>query len=378
MSDNVMRGLRVQLTTTMDMVLRTALFEIVKVFENALHDHRMEVAQKGEEIAQLKVKLQTAEIKLKDFELGRSGGAEANPSRRKPEVPDARGQSSSLPEIEFEVPDDWCAPLGDETVTKPKNALPGVRLRQFSIPLWQVPIKNEMLKYHVNIQRSKSIRRSRRISSLNDKSKHTVIKKVPYCEQGGKPPAQRGDIRILLEDLKHENCDLTNISRLRRSNRGKKNVQTHQERLENQTKNWSKSAGLQDTKTSVAAKYPCRFCNKLFQKQSGRNNHARIHRTCRGCKKVLASVDSISCHVQTCAKFKKRMAREAKKRREKDSAGPLRTQLTVKEESVELSVNGRERVTRKRLKPSRQGGTSFTDASGDPGWMRPLEDVEEN
>lgn len=100
MSEHVLRGVRVQLTMTMDMVLRTALCEIMKVFENALHDHRMEVAQKGEEIAQLKTKLQAAEIKLKDIEFGKSKGAKAKQSSKKAEVPDEK--SSSLPEIEFE------------------------------------------------------------------------------------------------------------------------------------------------------------------------------------------------------------------------------------------------------------------------------------
>lgn len=39
------------------------------------------------------------------------------------------------------VPDDWCAPLGCETVTKQEDSVcPSVRLRQLYIPLWHVPI----------------------------------------------------------------------------------------------------------------------------------------------------------------------------------------------------------------------------------------------
>lgn len=39
------------------------------------------------------------------------------------------------------VPDDWCAPLGTEHVPKQEEAFcPSVRLREFSIPLFHVPI----------------------------------------------------------------------------------------------------------------------------------------------------------------------------------------------------------------------------------------------
>ncbi|MED6275761.1 hypothetical protein CHARACLAT_029751 [Characodon lateralis] len=79
----------------------------------------MEMAQKGEEIAQLTVKLQTAELKLKHFELRNPRGAEINKTQTESEdVPDAPGQSTTVPEIDVEVPDDWCAPLGYDTVTK--------------------------------------------------------------------------------------------------------------------------------------------------------------------------------------------------------------------------------------------------------------------
>lgn len=46
------------------------MFEIMMIFENTLHDHKMEMAQKGQEIAQLKIKLQAAEIKLTECEHG--------------------------------------------------------------------------------------------------------------------------------------------------------------------------------------------------------------------------------------------------------------------------------------------------------------------
>lgn len=82
--------------------------EIMKIFENSLHDHQMALAQKGEEIVQLKIKLQTAEIKLRGSECGGDRGAEMNISKinemhRDPEdVLNAIGQTSDVPEIDFE------------------------------------------------------------------------------------------------------------------------------------------------------------------------------------------------------------------------------------------------------------------------------------
>lgn len=103
MSDALMRGVRVQLTTTMDSVLRTAVFEVMRIFESALYNHKLEMAQKGEEIAHLKVKLQGAELKLKDFEMNSQRTAETTETQSKPEVaPVAPEQPVTVPEGEVE------------------------------------------------------------------------------------------------------------------------------------------------------------------------------------------------------------------------------------------------------------------------------------
>ncbi len=84
------------------------MFEIMKIFENSLHDHQMELVQKGEEIVQLKIKLQRAEVKLRDSECGGGRGAEVNnaqmnETQREPEdVVNASEQNSDVPEIDFE------------------------------------------------------------------------------------------------------------------------------------------------------------------------------------------------------------------------------------------------------------------------------------
>uniref|UniRef100_A0A3B3ZQY4 C2H2-type domain-containing protein n=1 Tax=Periophthalmus magnuspinnatus TaxID=409849 RepID=A0A3B3ZQY4_9GOBI len=51
----------------MENLVRTAVLEISQIFEDSLHDHQVELARKGEEIAHLKVKLQRVELKLKDM-----------------------------------------------------------------------------------------------------------------------------------------------------------------------------------------------------------------------------------------------------------------------------------------------------------------------
>lgn len=84
------------------------MFEVMTIFENSLHDHQIELVQKGEEIAQLKIKLQTAELKLKDRVLGSDRGAEVtntqlNDTPMEPEVvTGASGQTSNVPEFEHE------------------------------------------------------------------------------------------------------------------------------------------------------------------------------------------------------------------------------------------------------------------------------------
>lgn len=84
------------------------MFEIMTVFENSIHDHQMELAHKGEEVVQLKIKLQTAELKLRERECARDGGAEVdetyvNETRRLAEaIHNTTDQTSDVPEIDVE------------------------------------------------------------------------------------------------------------------------------------------------------------------------------------------------------------------------------------------------------------------------------------
>ena len=46
--------------------------------------------------------------------------------------------------LSLAVPDDWCAPLGSEVVTKQEEGIcPSVRLRPLHIPLWPVPLTKQ-------------------------------------------------------------------------------------------------------------------------------------------------------------------------------------------------------------------------------------------
>lgn len=106
MTDFLMRGFRAQLTTAMDSVLRKALVDIMAIFESSLHDHQVELVQKGEEIAHLKIKLQTAELKLKGYEVEVDAGVQMNieekPQKEAEVVLKPSGQNCDVPEIDFE------------------------------------------------------------------------------------------------------------------------------------------------------------------------------------------------------------------------------------------------------------------------------------
>lgn len=108
MSDHVTREFRAQLTTAMDSIMRRTMFEVMKIFDNSLSDFKLELVQKGEEIAHLKVKLQKAEVRLKDVKCSDDKAEERNTSRKNQldkdpdKVPHLSEQPSVVPEFDFE------------------------------------------------------------------------------------------------------------------------------------------------------------------------------------------------------------------------------------------------------------------------------------
>ncbi|KAK2849103.1 hypothetical protein Q5P01_008937 [Channa striata] len=311
------RAFRAQLTSTMDAVLRRAVIEIMTVFENSIHDHQMELAQKGEEVVQLKIKLQTAELKLRERECGGDRGLEinktqTNETQRQPEeVLNTPGQTSDVPEIDFEVPDDWCAPLGCETVTKKDEVMcPSVRLRPLSIPLWPIPIiKQEVANHRIDShQQIKGVRRSMRGSSLNQKPNQSQDRRLPQQGQGPRRSPVRNDMKKLLQEIKQEYLG----SSLRRGRNlvGRDN-ETAEDTRRKERKLETESAKLETKKNDGKERYTCKFCKKVFDTPFGRNVHVRSHRRCRGCKNVFPFPSALRYHKTNCEKLKKLLAREA-------------------------------------------------------------------
>lgn len=109
MSEILLRKLRAQVTIAMDATLRKAAFEIMSIFENTLTDHKRELSEKEEMVAQLKLKLQVAELRLKDLQAEGPSTAAANETQAileiVPDVPNEVPVEKEIvpaPEIDFE------------------------------------------------------------------------------------------------------------------------------------------------------------------------------------------------------------------------------------------------------------------------------------
>lgn len=353
MTDRLTREFRAQLTTTMDSVLRNALSEIMKMFENSLHDHQMELAQKGEEIAQLKVKLQRTEIKLMENECGgdnREEKTQMNEMQREPEdVLNAPGQISDVPEFDFEVPDDWCAPLGCETVTRQDDGVcPSVRLRQLYIPLWHIPVKQEAVNRDIESHRRKKRgRKPKEGSSLTERHKHTQDKSSPVCDKTRRPPL-RNDMKILLQNIQHEYTEQTSgpvgLRKGGLSSTGKKQERFPKNKKEERKIAAPKSTEQETVKNYGEKRYICKFCKKVFDSQFGRSVHVRSHKRCRGCKKVFPFPSVLMYHKKHCAKLNKLLAKEAQ------SCDPSTAQPGDEENTDEPSE--KEVIIKKKSTPS--------------------------
>ncbi|XP_074504932.1 uncharacterized protein LOC141775455 [Sebastes fasciatus] len=362
MSDFLMREFRAQLTTSMDSVLRRAVFEITMIFENSLRGHQMELAQKGEEVAQLKIKLQSVELKLSKIEPGGDRGAETKkgePEETKKgepvetkkgepvDVPNAPVQPSDVPEIDFEVPDDWCAPLGCETMIKKKDVFcSSIKLRPLSIPLWPLPIiKQEVVNCDIDShQRTKSLRRSKRSSSLSEKHKDK--------DEGSRRPAMRNDMKKLLQDIKQECTDQTDGTVLRSRGRNLSGKEQENTTLSKREEGKLAAAESREKETETEKNdgqklYSCKFCKKEFNTVFGRNVHARMHKKCKGCKREFPSPSALRCHKLSCKRLKRLLAKKAQLANppkpetcdEENPIAPSKTQEVVEEESTPSSTN---------------------------------------
>lgn len=308
MADYLSRAFRVKLTTAMETVVRTAVFEITQIFENSLHDHQVDLVQKGEEIAQLKIKLQRAEIRLSEV-LG-DGGVEMSQNhspKNQKESEKTRtppGQSSAVPEIDFEVPDDWCVPLDSENVTRQEDFCPSVRLRNFSIPLCPISIpKIKQEEVYLNIEEprpKRSVRKSKNVTAFHEASARTKDKSLPKTIRR----SQRGIVAVnkkvksLLPDIEQEYLKfkmepLAPRRRLTGKEQESCKIKTKTDKPQNS------AAGMT---------YPCKFCSKVFPTVFGRKVHIRSHKKCSGCKKVFPFPSFLQRHKENCSKYMNLMA----------------------------------------------------------------------
>lgn len=339
MSDYLMRAFRAQLTTSMDSLLRKAVFEIMMMFENSLRDHQMELAQRGEEVAHLKIKLQRAEVKLSEVERGGDRGTET-----KKDVVNPPEQTADVPEIDFELPDDWCAPLGFDNATKQEEIVcPSVRLRPLSIPLWPIPIiKEEVVNNDIGShQQTKSPRRSRRSSSLN--KLHT------YKDKRSRRPPLRSDTKKLLQDIKQEFTDQTDTDTLPRRRGRPLKVKGRRKKIKSKREG-RKMAATEPRENETATngkRYSCKFCKKQFDTLFGRSVHLRSHKKCKGCKKEFPFPSVLKCHKPFCKKLRKMLAKRAQSTNlpksescyEETPPAPSKKQVIVKEHSTRSPGN---------------------------------------
>lgn len=349
MSDHLMRGVRVRLTTTMDTILKTAVLEVMRVLESALYDHKMEIAQRGEEIAQLKLKLQNAELKLKDFEMSRQRLQEraiTNPKTDPKVAPGDPGQSTTVPEVDVEVPDDWCAPLGFDTPTKQEEGFcPSVRLRQFSIRLSPVPlVKHEVEQHATNDEEPPSGRRSKRISALNQKAKQSQEKNSPpVVIQALRRPKLSGDLNKLLRNLNEDYCNLNGLDRLRKRKTSEGKVSDNDGKEKEDVENPSKRIKENESRN----KHVCESCNRVFSTIQAHCLHVRSQKRCRGCSMTFCFKAAAEYHVGVCPKYKEwKERRRSKKSQDKNALKGSETRAIMKKESVQSSADGRKPFTK--------------------------------
>ncbi|XP_023183896.1 zinc finger protein 92-like [Xiphophorus maculatus] len=346
MSDTLMRGVRVQLTTTMDSVLRTAVFEVMRIFESALYNHKLEMAQKGEEIAHLKVKLQGAELKLKDFAMNSQRTAETTETQSKPEVvpvaPVAPEQPVTVPESEVEVPDDWCAPLGCDASNRQEEGCPSVRLRQFSIRLFPVPlIKHEEDNHVISLQKSPVSRRSKRISAMNDKPNSSQDESKPVGNQAARHPKISGDLNKLLQGLSKDFCNLTDLERLRKRQMSEETFTNDEKKAKKDEEDSSKHK----EKSQSKSKYICETCYKVFKTKRGLGEHVSSQKKCRGCLTALCFKNHVKYHKRACAEYKKLVKDKCRLKRK--ALNSSKTEVIGKQEITQSSANKKKPSTRK-------------------------------
>ncbi|XP_029969484.1 zinc finger protein 445-like [Salarias fasciatus] len=291
MSDTLTRGFRSQLTTSMDVVLKRTVLEVMNIFENTVYEYRMQLSYKVKEVSELKAKLQTAELRLQALLHGKDGGQEitqvASETQTPSEAPtQTRTQSTDVSEVDA-VPEDWCEPVSSETMSvQDVGESPGVKLRPLSISLWNLPVRKTEGGYCGIDSHLKTWNSTRFTASNNPNMSRIKTFPVPNLEQESPDQAQ-------LEDLR----------RRKKMSAGEVKKQTVK-RKKNKKAAEARSTEVNTVEKNVGNMYPCKVCNKVYESDYGLHEHARIHKQCSGCKKIFPSKRLFICHKLSCRKLK--------------------------------------------------------------------------
>lgn len=299
----------------MENLIRTAVLEISQIFEDSLHDHQLELGRKGEEIAYLKVKLQSAELRLKEVTSGTGPDLSINTSYETPAASEdfAPLDSPTVPEIHYDVPDDWCVPLGSD-VNKQENSCPSVRLRQFSIPLCPIPLKHEAFS---RLDVSKRRLRHKRESPQTGSQEETK----PKRGRGRPRLSEKNNVKNVLMNIKKESFDIQVKPLTRRVGRPpKRNL---------------RNTKIHETQANTSGKdFRCRYCQKVFDTEFGLSVHERAHNKCKGCKRIFP-LPSVLRHHKTKCKFYKRLMKSSVS--PKDSLSKYTSSIKEEKSSVQLT-----------------------------------------
>lgn len=304
MADYLTRACRLQLTTAMENLIRTAVCEISQIFEDSLHDHQVELARKGEEIAFLKVKLQRAELRLKEVSADTGPDLSLNTSYETPNTSEdfAPLDSPTVPEIDYEVPDDWCVPLGSDNVNSQENPCPSVRLKQFSIPLFPIPLKHEAFsKLDLSKRRLRHNRNSAQTGPQEERK--------PKRKRGRPRLSEKNSVTSVLMNIKKESFDIQVKPLKQRVGRKTRDREKHTRRHEIRKLRNTKTHETQANTSGKA--FHCRFCPKVFDTPFGLSVHERAHNKCTGCKRRFPLPSILMQHKTKCKVYKKLMTSSA-------------------------------------------------------------------
>nr|XP_057919510.1 uncharacterized protein LOC131110424 [Doryrhamphus excisus] len=294
MADHLSRRFRAQITAAMDAILRSAALGLAEIFDRCVHDYCMQLAEKGEAIARLEMKLRNTERLLKEY----VGECDKVAARNETEGDERRGEGEDIlitsctasPERRFQVP----VACISETVTKDYGDIcPGIRLRQISIPLQHCPVMPSPEPESRRRSKGGTKKASSPSESQKAPQRPSMTKRGLRCRL----PA-RNNMKGLLQDAKEENLDRPVTAAARRRSERKRQRRRPADKTRRQ------KATTEQVKSDEKMSF-CKLCDKVFDTPLAQNVHRRLHKKCRGCKKDFSLPSARKNHQQLCPTLKK-------------------------------------------------------------------------